>query len=67
MSVNPCAECASEGRRGYCAPLRCYCAHDTCHARESYVELRAPDLDSISDATSTTWASREGSTWIDRM
>lgn len=27
-----CPACAFTGRRGYCAPRRCYCGHSTCHA-----------------------------------
>lgn len=31
-----CPDCKAIGRRGYCAPLRCYCGHDTCPAFASY-------------------------------
>ena len=65
-----CLGCVEAGRRGYCAPARCYCGHDTCHAFDSYI-----DLDSIPlvDAPTpkrrgrSTWDDREGSTWIDSL
>ena len=31
-----CQECTDEGRRGYCAPLRCYCGHESCTAYRSW-------------------------------
>lgn len=35
-----CQECTDEGRRGYCAPNRCYCGHGRCHAYASWVDAR---------------------------
>lgn len=64
-----CATCAETGRKGACARLRCYCGHETCWAFASWVPLRphqnAPAASH--DRTSTAWASREGSTWIDKL
>jgi hypothetical protein len=37
-----CTACAETGRRGYCAPLRCYCGHEQCPAFVSYVPRRDP-------------------------
>ena len=63
-----CATCAADGRKGYCAPLRCYCGHKTCHAFASWAPLAKPNVTSIPTATtSTTWADREDSTWIDKL
>lgn len=42
-----CTTCTANGRRGYCARLRCYCGHDTCHAAESYYEPAPQDAESI--------------------
>ena len=68
MSSWKCAHCASEGRRGYCAPLRCYCGHETCHAAASYYEPTIPDVSSVREQqTSTSWDNRKDSTWIDQM
>ena len=65
-----CSTCATSGRRGYCAPLRCYCGHETCHAFVSWQALP----EASSDATATpmrdgrAWAAREeGSSWIDKL
>lgn len=63
-----CQTCTTQGRRGYCAPLRCYCSHKDCHAAASFYEPTAPDLSTIREApTSKTWANRKESTWIDQM
>lgn len=35
----PCSTCVEVGRRGYCAPGRCYCGHETCHGFASFVRL----------------------------
>ena len=37
-----CPTCVDEGRRGYCAPGRCYCGHPACHAYASYVDTSLP-------------------------
>lgn len=64
-----CATCHHEGRRGYCAPLRCYCGHDTCPAFASWEPLEKPRMVAVPEIrpTSTTWDDREESTWIDQM
>ena len=66
--MSTCSRCAAEGRRGYCAPLRCYCGHPTCHAFASYVEVKPPEMDDVRAApTSSAWTNREEPTWIDQM
>lgn len=63
-----CATCSDIGRRGYCAPLRCYCAHKSCHAFASWAPLSRPNVTDITTRrTSAAWDQREGSTWIDSM
>lgn len=66
-----CATCTTEGRRGYCAPLRCYCGHDTCHAFASWEPLPVSNVTPIAKATAAhadSWANREeGSSWIDKL
>lgn len=37
-----CPTCTETGRRGYCAPMRCYCGHDTCHAYASWQPRENP-------------------------
>ena len=68
MSANGCDACTRDGRRGYCAPLRCYCGHKDCHAAASFFEPAPPDLSTLREVpTSTSWANRKDSTWIDQM
>ena len=62
-----CTECATANRRGYCAPLRCYCGHESCHAFASWRPLTAPLLNVQTLPTSSAWADREESTWIDKL
>jgi hypothetical protein len=64
-----CPECATTGRRGYCAPLRCYCGHGACYAFASFVELAPLNVTPIDKrkSRSSAWAERTESTWIDQM
>lgn len=39
-----CTACVRDGRRGYCAPSRCYCGHAECHAYHSWNPLPRSDL-----------------------
>ena len=70
-TIPGCATCTETGRRGTCAPLRCYCGHPTCHAFASFVPRRQPfaNVHQLTTArpTSSAWDDREGSTWIDDM
>ena len=64
-----CQTCTEEGRKGYCARLRCYCGHEDCHASASYVEVLPPDVTTIPTSKSRAaelWADREEPTWLDR-
>ena len=63
-----CPSCVEAERRGYCAPLRCYCGHKDCHAAASYYEP-AIDLTAVREPKQqrNTWANRKESTWIDQM
>ena len=64
-----CHECTETGRKGYRAPLRCYCGHETCAAFASWEPLRTPDLTAIRAADermAKSWADREEPTWLDR-
>ena len=65
-----CATCDTNGRKGYCAPARCYCAHEACHAFASWHPL--PDLREVAPAPrkparASSWDTREESTWIDQI
>lgn len=68
-TVTNCPTCTSEGERGSCARLRCYCAHAECWAFDSYQKpepvavaiVRAPDA-----RMARSWAEREEPTWLDR-
>lgn len=62
-----CPECVIGGRRGYCAPLRCYCGHETCHAFASWRPLAPPDDVAPTKAGRNDWSNRKESTWIDKM
>jgi hypothetical protein len=63
-----CATCTTEGRRGSCAPLRCYCGHDTCHAFASWTPLQPLNVTDISKPKKgSAWAERKESTWIDQL
>ena len=63
-----CATCTEAGRRGYCAPLRCYCGHADCYAFASYVPLVALNVTPIDHKKRRNdWAQREESTWIDKL
>ena len=65
--MTTCQSCTDANRKGYCAPLRCYCGHESCWAFASYVEPAAPDLSVIKQTRPNAWADREESTWIDQM
>jgi len=62
-----CATCADNGRKGYCAPLRCYCGHETCHAFASWEPLAPPADATPPKAKRNDWANRKESTWIDQL
>ena len=64
-----CQTCTETSRRGYCAPLRCYCGHDTCHAFASWQPRRDPfqNVQPLPVRTSSAWDDREESTWIDKL
>jgi len=62
-----CATCTTTGRRGYCAPFRCYCGHKSCHAFASFVPRIARAFTARPSRKSTAWADREESTWIDKL
>ena len=64
-----CQTCTEEGRKGYCAPLRCYCGHEDCHASASWTPLPALNVTPIvkNNPTRDSWANREESTWIDQL
>ena len=53
----------------YCASRRCYCAHETCPAAASWVprEGQAHVIHLPEPRTTSAWANREESTWIDKM
>lgn len=64
-----CQICTDVARKGYCAPGRCYCGHETCHAFASWTEL-APLADVTPTPTlrrSSSWDTRTESTWIDKI
>lgn len=63
-----CTTCTEVGRKGCCAPLRCYCGHDTCHAFASWTPLQPLNVTDISKPKKgSAWAEREESTWIDKL
>lgn len=64
-----CQTCATNGRRGYCAPLRCYCGHKTCHAFASWSSLKTPTLTLVGERKKNTkrWDERGDNSWIDKL
>ena len=64
-----CPTCATVGRRGYCAPLRCYCGHAECYAFASYVPLVALNVTPIDRKKRSTsaWDERGEGGWIDKL
>lgn len=63
-----CGECVEAGRRGTCAPARCYCGHEGCHAFASWEPRKAPTLTAVPRIQGpSAWAAREESTWIDKL
>ena len=59
---------AAPGR--YCSPLACRCGHPECPAVASWVprEGQAHVIHLLEPrTTSSAWANREESTWIDKM
>lgn len=66
-----CQTCSEADRRGYCAPLRCYCGHRSCHAFASWVDLKSIDptaaVPSAKSRAAKSWANREESTWLDKL
>lgn len=73
MTAWTCPECAADPTAApnrSCAPRRCYCDHDSCHAAGS----REARTESVADVTylptprrASSWDTREESTWIDKM
>lgn len=64
--MSGCPKCAPR----YCAPARCYCAHEECPAFESWVDIRAipfRDAEPKKNPARSSWDNREGETWIDSM
>ena len=65
-----CTDCEQAGWPGYCAPLRCYCGHETCHAFASWTPLAPLNIPISKNTTAhaSSWANREeGSSWIDQL
>lgn len=67
-----CKTCTDVGRRGNCAPLRCYCGHEDCHAFGSWKPLTRPNITDTNSGPvvvlGDAWADRkEGSSWIDKL
>lgn len=51
-----------------CAPRRCYCGHESCHAFASWTPLQPLNVTDISKPKKgSAWAEREESTWIDKL
>ena len=68
QDIPGCATCTEVERKGCCAPLRCYCGHDTCHAFASWTPLQPLNVTDISKPKKgSAWAEREESTWIDKL
>jgi hypothetical protein len=52
----------------YCAPLRCYCAHNECPALYTPLPAIRDDVaTTIPSPSSASWDNREGATWIDQL
>lgn len=66
-----CKTCSENGRDGgYCAPLRCYCAHSACPAFQSWSPIGEPvfSLQGRSRKRDTTvWDERQSESWIDKL
>ena len=72
MRPELCAPCGTAGRKGYCAPGRCYCGHTDCPAFASFVDVRALPVPDVAPTKTTgrqksSWDNREGETWIDQL
>jgi hypothetical protein len=69
MSDPLCSTCEAGGSTRYCAPARCYCGHDTCHAFASFVDMtRVPVHDTTpTKPRDTGWNDREGESWLERL
>lgn len=53
-----CRTCTERGRRGYCAPARCYCAHETCHGWHRIDLAGATTLSGDTDRVEVLWSNR---------
>jgi len=67
-----CPTCAANPKAApsrYCASLACRCGHDSCPAAASWVprEGQARVIHLPEPRTTSAWANREESTWIDKM
>ena len=69
QAIPGCATCTEVGRKGCCAPLRCYCGHESCHAFASWTPLQPLNVTHIGKSTPARnlWDNREDSTWIDKL
>lgn len=69
--MSDCGTCAeTTGTKRYCAPLRCYCAHEDCYAFASYRKSQMPTLTNVKAADSRmakSWAERGEGSWIDGL
>lgn len=71
MSRVYCQTCTETGRRGHCAPARCYCGHETCYAYASWVDVKRLPPTAITPTAKSraaeAWADRKEPTWLDRL
>lgn len=66
-----CQTCTDAGRRGYCAPARCYCGHPECWASASWVDLSTVrinvDVAPANEKMRKSWEQRTEATWLDKL
>ena len=64
-----CPTCReTTGTARYCAPARCYCAHDDCPAEwHPLPNLREIEPAPTKPTRASSWDTREESTWIDSL
>lgn len=67
--ASTCRTCADEtGTTRYCAPARCYCAHDDCPSEQAPLPPLVDAAPKTTNRTSaSSWDTREESTWIDQL
>lgn len=67
-----CPTCEAGPTKRYCAPARCYCGHEDCHAFASWVDMTKVPLPATPKRATKTkaaeaWADREEESWLEKQ